>query len=374
MQQVFADTASSCPPWRTPSCMLTKWLPSVADDVPVVAPGSSNGDASSSGTPASAPSSSLSSPAAGLRPPMLPPISTAGRYHAGGADAGTAGPAGRSPLYFDQDKPAARAFLVPNSPGELEDEAAQHSFRPADARQSLFVHWAAEEDGVPGGGTAISPTPFMGTGSWGMFGSTISSPGCDIMWGSGLRACHSEDGSGPGHSRARGVAIAARPNPRANQGAGNGFADALTAWPDVAAQMREASPDVPLPLRSCVSATAAAGAPHSGISAGRPAGGISCMFGAYRSYGTASNPSLDISRFDRNSMEDVQLAGPPAWGGLGGADRFSGTSSIAAGGKLGASASSSKPPPLRRRSATSSTSSQCSALSAAIAGKGVLMR
>lgn len=362
MQQVFADTASSCPPWRTPSCMLTKWLPSVADDVPVVAPGSSNGDSSSSGTPSgSVPSSSLSSPASGLRPPMLPPISTAGRYHAG--DAGADGLTACSPLYFDQDKPAARAFLVPNSPDELEDEAAQHGFRPASARQSLFVHWAAEEDAVPGGGTAISPNPFMGTGSWGMFGSTISSPGVDVMSGSALRACHSETGSGPVHSRTRGVAIAARPNYHADQGAGNGFADALTARLDPAAQLRQLLPDAPPPpppLRSCVSSIATAGAPHS---TGRPAGGISCMFGAYRSYGAAGNPTLDISRFDRDNIEDgLQLAGPPAWGGLG------------AGGKLGGSASSSKPPPLRRRSATSSTSSQCSALSAAIAGKGVPMR
>jgi hypothetical protein len=214
-----------------------------------------------------------------------------------------------------------------------------------------------------------------------MFGSTVSSPGVDIMWGSALRACHSEDGSGPGaNARARGVAIAPRPNSRADQGnAGDGFGDALTARrPDISLQVRELSPDAPPPLlRSCVSATAAAGgAPHGGISAGRPAGGISAMFGAYRSYGTAGNPTLDISRFDSNSMDDVLPAGPLAWGGLGGgADRFSSTSSIAPGGKLGGSASSgTKPPPLRRRSTTSSTSSQCSALSAAIAGTGVPMR
>eukprot|EP00775_Hariotina_reticulata_P008615 gene8615-8796_t len=35
IQLVFAETASSCPPWRQPSCMITKWLPTNADDVQI---------------------------------------------------------------------------------------------------------------------------------------------------------------------------------------------------------------------------------------------------------------------------------------------------------------------------------------------------
>lgn len=382
MQQVFADTATSCPPWRTPSCMLTKWLPSAADDVPVAAPGSSDGDSSSAS--GSANSSVLSSPA-GLRlssstgPALLVPIRTAGLYAGDTAD----GPAGRSPLYFDQEKfSAAKAFLAPSSPDELEDEAGQHGFGPADARQSLFVHWAADDNAgtdLPAG-RVVSDTCFMGSGSsWGFrqFGSTVSSPGVDVIWGS-VRNCQSEDGSGamPGRSRARSVAIAARSSTRMDQGAGNGFADALTGRADLA-QLRDLSPDAPLPARS-VSAIVAG---HSSSSAGR-AGAGSGFFGAYRSQVVAGNPTLDISRFDRNSFEDVP-AGPLAWGL--GADRFGGANALASARKLGhsVSAGSSKPAagagamcaPVRRRSTTGSTSSQCSALSAAIAGgKGLPLR
>lgn len=48
MQLVFEETASSCPPWRTASCMISKWLPSNADDVPVLPPGSGAAAADSS--------------------------------------------------------------------------------------------------------------------------------------------------------------------------------------------------------------------------------------------------------------------------------------------------------------------------------------
>lgn len=47
MQLVFAETTASCPPWRTASSMISRWLPSSADDVPVLPRSSSNGSGSS---------------------------------------------------------------------------------------------------------------------------------------------------------------------------------------------------------------------------------------------------------------------------------------------------------------------------------------
>jgi hypothetical protein len=267
-------------------------------------------------------------------------------------------------LYYDQDSSAAKAFFAPGSP-ELEDAAGQHNFRPASARQSLFVHWAEHSIGQNlQAGVKAGSGSFMGSGSWGagQFGSTVSSPGCDVVWGS-LRNCCSEDGSGRApeqRSPARSVAIAARSNNRVDQVCGNGFAEALMGRADLA-QLTDCSPDACLPQR-CVSDTAAM---RAGSIAGRAGG--SGFFGAYRSQVIAGNPTLDISRFDRNSVEDVIPAGPVAWGvgSMGG---------IAAG----LAARNPKPPagavcpPVPRR--PSSTNSQCSALSAAIAGKCVPMR
>jgi hypothetical protein len=45
MQLVFAETTASCPPWRTTASMISKWLPSSADDVPVL-PRNSSGSSS----------------------------------------------------------------------------------------------------------------------------------------------------------------------------------------------------------------------------------------------------------------------------------------------------------------------------------------
>lgn len=36
MQLVFTETGVSCPPWRQPTCMISKWLPSSVEDTPVV--------------------------------------------------------------------------------------------------------------------------------------------------------------------------------------------------------------------------------------------------------------------------------------------------------------------------------------------------
>eukprot|EP00882_Tetradesmus_deserticola_P001878 GHRQ01002014.1.p1 GENE.GHRQ01002014.1~~GHRQ01002014.1.p1 ORF type:complete len:500 (+),score=147.81 GHRQ01002014.1:1190-2689(+) len=53
MQLVFAETAASCPPWRTAASMISKWLPSSADDVPVL-PGSSSSSLDPSASAAAA--------------------------------------------------------------------------------------------------------------------------------------------------------------------------------------------------------------------------------------------------------------------------------------------------------------------------------
>jgi hypothetical protein len=54
MQLVFAEAAASCPPWRTATSMISKWLPSSADDVPVLPRSSINGSSSSSPNAAAA--------------------------------------------------------------------------------------------------------------------------------------------------------------------------------------------------------------------------------------------------------------------------------------------------------------------------------
>lgn len=36
MQLVFTETGVSCPPWRQPACMISKWLPQNVEDTPVV--------------------------------------------------------------------------------------------------------------------------------------------------------------------------------------------------------------------------------------------------------------------------------------------------------------------------------------------------
>lgn len=367
--------------------MLTKWLPSTADDVPVAAPGSSYGDSSSQPS-SSGTNSALSSPAA-LRHPsastvgLLAPIRTAGGP-AGEVPAGITPHSARSPLYFDHDVSSSKAFLGFGSP-EAEfvgAAAAQHhsDSEAADPRDSIFVHWGADSNAAANpvaNGRGLGEAGFMGSGSWGFgaLASTVSSPGCDVIWGS-LRNCRSEDGTGP-LPESRSVAIASRTKSRGDQG-GNGFAEALFGRTALA-QLRELSPDVGgLPPRS-VSATTPS------VTAGQGHGqqglrSSSAFFGAYRSHLVAGNPTLDISRFDNSSYDDVP-AGPPGWGGLGAELRGSSTSSsIASGRKLSGSSSSGKPagggamcpPAVRRRS--SSNSSQCSALSAAIAGKGVAMR
>lgn len=348
--------------------MLTKWLPTTADDVPVTAPGSTDGDSSTSLT-SSTTNSALSSPAAphhsSSSSTMLAPLRIGGGADAGEGAAGRS-PLydGRSPLYYDQDSSAAKAFFTPGSP-MLEDAAGQHGFRPGSARQPLFVHWAEDSISrdVQAGGKVGSGS-FMGSGSWGVgqFGSTVSSPGCDVVWGS-LRNCRSEDGSRRApeqRSPARSVAIAARSNSRVDQGRGNGFAEALMGRADLA-QLTDFSPDAALPMR-CVSDTAAM---RGGISASRAGG--SGFFGAYRSQVVAGNPTLDISRFDRNSVDDIIPAGPVAWG-----------AGSVGGIAAGLAARNPKPPASALCPAVprrpSSTNSQCSALSAAIAGKGVPMR
>jgi hypothetical protein len=384
MQKVFADTSSSCPPWRTPACMLTKWLPSTADDVPVAAPGSSYGDSSLQPS-TSATNSALSSPAA-LRHPsantvgLLAPIRTAGGP-TGDAPAGITPHSARSPLYFDHDVSSSKAFLGYGSPDAdfAGTAAAQRSdIDAADARESIFVHWGADGNAaanLAAAGRGTGDAGFMGSGSWGFgaLGSTVSSPGCDVVWGS-LRNCHSEDGSDR-IPESRSVAIASRTKSRVDQG-GNGFADALVGRAALAQLGELTTPDVGLPPRS-TSATMQGAAAGPGLSQ-QGLRGSSAFFGAYRSQLVAGNPTLDISRFDNNSFDDAP-AGPTGWGGLGAELRASSTSSIASGRKLSGSSSGKPagggamcPPAVRRRS--SSTSSQCSALSAAIAGKGVAMR
>lgn len=391
MQRVFADSATSCPPWRTPSCMLTKWLPTSADDVPVAAPGSTD-SCSSTRPSSSATNSSLSSPIRALGQPssraevLLARI----RTPVGGADMAE-GPAGltprsaRSPLYFENDTPArhvVRRLTSSPTAAELDEHGLQRANDAVHAKQPLFVHWAADDaegsSGLPLGAAvaakaADSDSCFMASGSWGLgtFGSTVSSPECDVVFPL-LRNCYSETG-GPRpqeRSNTRSMAIAARVNPRCDQG-GNGFAAALVERAGLG-QLQEFSPDAVGLAARHVSDTAMQRAPAA---ASRGTG--SGFFCGYRSHAAAGNPTLDISRFDRDSGEDdIPPAGPLAWGL--GAERFGSGSSMGLARKL--SSNSSKPagagsmcPPVRRRSSPSGNS-QCSALSAAIAGKGVSMR
>lgn len=44
MQLVFAETGISCPPWRQQACMISKWLPANADDIPVISSDSSSSE------------------------------------------------------------------------------------------------------------------------------------------------------------------------------------------------------------------------------------------------------------------------------------------------------------------------------------------
>lgn len=303
------------------------------------------------------------------------------------------------------------------------------------AQQTLLMQWSSAQHNdtgmyvglpAPDGGD-VSCFLASGGGSWGLsggagatFGSTVSSPGCDAPWGL-LRSCRSEDGSsGRAHmmmmpdaaprTAAHGVAIVRRrPDSRVDdQGpsGNNGFAEALVAgrpvfappaWGDDCTTLDVSMP----PCRSSVSASAATGARQAaagGLGVGASRVGATATTPRSFAAGPVRNPTLDISRFDRNnSIDDVLPAGPLAWlaaerfgstcsitssaarkGVVGGGSGSSQHSGLSAGSGptnhgVGGSAGVMCPPAVRRRGG-SSTSSQCSALSAAIAGKGVPMR
>lgn len=410
MQHVFADTASSCPPWRTASCMLTKWLPSAADDVPVVAHGGTRDSDTSTRTSGS--NSALSSPR-GCTPPgrattaaagnsglfdvpgavLLAPIRTGG---ATTADAGGSGATPRSPLYYDaaavHSKAAAVGLLSPGACGDSGVDrrqllpahyplvgariaAAAPAGGGAGERDALGVHWPDQDQRVAqlarrrssdDQHSYFASGAAAGEGSYG-YASTCSSPGVEAPMGL-LRSCFSEDG-GPGGSsgsRRLGVAIVQRHQQHAGWGKGRdsshgsgGFNDALTARHNAAATHHVAtriSLDAGLAL-----------APQGPGSAAAAAAAAAAAFGSSKApaasrqrrswHARDRDASLDIARFDSHSSGtgDDALLPPPVWCGLRGS---------------GGSASTSKPPTARLRGSGGSASS---ALSAAIACQGASM-
>lgn len=363
MQRVFADTATSCPPWRTPSCMLTKWLPSAADDIPVAAPGSSDSD-SSTRPSSSNTNSALSSPATlrgtASKHVLAPICTTAPPQPTWMGDDALTPRSARSPLYFDQERVSCRAFLAPSTPDDLNSPFAQPDCSASDVQPSLMVNWGPQDDtglDVAASGRIVSESCFMESGSWGLGAlEVVGSSPRDVSWDL-LRQCRSEDVMAriPAGNRAHAVAIGRRPAFKTDQGrGGNGFADALVNRG--LARVMELSVDAALPPAS---------APNSRGSNGAGAGG-SALFGAlpYRSRVLVGNASLDISRFDRNSAEDASPA-PLVWGN-------SPSRKLSSIGSKSPAATGAVCSPVRR--CGSNSSSQCSALSAAIAGKGVGMR
>lgn len=359
--------------------MLTKWLPSAADDVPVAARSSSDGD-SSSRPSSSNTNNALSSPAAPRQTSscsLLAPIRTMAPQTTGLIDPTDAltPRSARSPLYFDQEQLAAKAFLAPSSPDELgdgDDGLAEPTYGAAGAKRSLLVHWGATEDAngldVPVSGAFGDDSCFMASGSsWGigtLASTTPGSPGSDAPWGV-LRSCRSENVNGRVHygPRARAMAIGQRTAVKVDQGCGgNGFAEAMVGRSRLGVLGElPSSEDDALPAAAVRAATAT----DTTSSSKGCERGVHGTSGAHRSWLVAGNPTLDISRFDRNIPEDVP-AGPAAWAL--GAERFGSTSS---GRKLG-NTCSGKTPAVRHRAG--GIIGQCSALSAAIAGKGLPLR
>jgi hypothetical protein len=449
MQLVFAESSASFPPWRTATCMLTKWLPSSADDVPVVAQPANSSGASDTSTHTCGGSSSASSVLAGgssasprsasaarqqrAQPAaatdalcevasvtLLPPIRTG--LAAGAADGegvgGRSPASARSPLYYDHEqhgKAAALAGLLsPWAPALSSRHLLQAhyplvgagsdrdglTFRGDDTDGSAF---AAAQAAVPSmvrrcssdglqvqvvGGSAV-----VSVGSWGD-GSNCSSPGIEAPAGA-LRSFLSEDcydrvcgGGGVGVARRRGVAIVHQARGAGRRCGVGGFGEAVAAG----SAAREAAAAVRFSPAAAGPALAGRSSKAGGVGAG-PAAHAAAAAGARDSAHPGScratppsrslapcghDATLDLARFDSGGRDDALGPAPglALFGGLGlGGGSSSGSTQQHAAGPAAAAQGAPLPPAaVRRLSSNSSMCSQRSALSAAIAGKGVPVR
>ncbi|KAF6266452.1 hypothetical protein COO60DRAFT_1633045 [Scenedesmus sp. NREL 46B-D3] len=194
MELVFAETAASCPPWRTASSMTSKWLPSSADDVPVP-PGNSSSslDPSISATTASAADTSAewSSASLGVMAHSISQLSSYSAYNRQGADVGAAKHAGQYGNACGGHTSGSNVLLgssvTSSSPlGVL--AAAAEAIAPAIGGDA----YAAHDFTAFGGG--VSCAVYSGVAPDGCAGKQAGYSGATLLWDSDASDCDEPGG------------------------------------------------------------------------------------------------------------------------------------------------------------------------------------